>query len=466
MLSYTSLEKHRHYVPQYQPNDEYWGLGIEQELYFEFSKRKRVPASFLFQEKPERYCVDYFKNYKEGFYLKTLEFLYPKREKLIDLPLLMNGHSLDKTDIFNEPKTLYDVNPPPNPKFSGETLFGHLQRRDRYFKEEYEKSFLFDGDTVELVTLNFYKTNLQQLLEEVYASRDNFISRMKRIFAEDGIFKEYGTIDFCRQNYPLAVYLTNLKAPCIFNNMTYHFNLTLPTQLDQDGDIEEPLEFVQKHRNLIHLIQWFEPLLIGRYGSGDFLGEVPGTHLTRTSQRCALSRYIGVGTYDTAEMKSGKILQMKRMDHSRFEDPDWWYNQFYRDSEYTKLDQIGLDINFHKHRNHGIEIRFLDWFTPDLLSEIMDFLICLADTSLMEEFQSPISDPIWNTVVVETLRNRTISSEMIQMYSGLLGMTILDGEYTFPELFKVIHARLSRRTSRGKCRKRMIQQHSAWWKCL
>ena len=30
-------------------------------------------------------------------------------------------------------------------------------------------------------------------------------------------------------------------------------------------------------------------------------------------------------------------------------------------SDYEQIDKIGLDINFHKHKNHGIEFRMFDF---------------------------------------------------------------------------------------------------------
>ena len=30
------LDKHRNYINQYMPNDYYWGIGIENEIYLEF----------------------------------------------------------------------------------------------------------------------------------------------------------------------------------------------------------------------------------------------------------------------------------------------------------------------------------------------------------------------------------------------------------------------------------------------
>jgi hypothetical protein len=43
--------------------------------------------------------------------------------------------------------------------FNGKILFDFIAEKDAYFKDEYMKSYIFDGDTIEFVTQNFYKTN-------------------------------------------------------------------------------------------------------------------------------------------------------------------------------------------------------------------------------------------------------------------------------------------------------------------
>jgi hypothetical protein len=73
-----------------------------------------------------------------------------------------------------------------------------------------------------------------------------------------------------------------------------------------------------------------------------------------------MSRYIGVGTYDTDVMKTGKLVQMN------FNAIHAWKSvvvgeSFYAEiSDYRKL--IIGHVNFHKHKNHGIEFRIFDYF--------------------------------------------------------------------------------------------------------
>lgn len=124
--------------------------------------------------KRERYSVDYWSIYKDGFIDKLLSEYIKEAEETascsplkgqkvakIKLPRLLNAHSFDKTDHQGEPKLTYATVPRANPKFAGNTLFETL--RESYDKEvcemfdkSYGREFCFDGDTIEFVTQNFY----------------------------------------------------------------------------------------------------------------------------------------------------------------------------------------------------------------------------------------------------------------------------------------------------------------------
>ena len=43
-------------------------------------------------------------------------------------------------------------------------------------------------------------------------------------------------------NHPFVSFMTNIGKYTIFNNMTYHFNFTLPTQLDESGNLKNRIE--------------------------------------------------------------------------------------------------------------------------------------------------------------------------------------------------------------------------------
>jgi hypothetical protein len=52
-------EKHTRYLSAYKPNDYFWGLGIENETYLQFSKTFAHPTSGIHtNHRPERYSVN------------------------------------------------------------------------------------------------------------------------------------------------------------------------------------------------------------------------------------------------------------------------------------------------------------------------------------------------------------------------------------------------------------------------
>jgi hypothetical protein len=133
---------------------------------------------------------------------------------------------------------------------------------------------------------------------------------------------------------------TNMNQLAIFNNGTYHINITLPTQLNERSEIQDKNSFIESHRSYIRFIQWMEPLLIANFGSPDPLAWIDPAHFSAGSQRAAMSRYIGVGTFDTDTMPEGKILTM---DLSGVEST--WYIEHLDIMHYIKLALILIFTN-------------------------------------------------------------------------------------------------------------------------
>lgn len=372
------LDKHKKYKSMYGKNELYWGLGIECESYLELSKPVFVQPGFMINShQRERYSVDYYTSYKKELMTKAFaRFLSVKEE--IPLPALVNSHALTKMDGNLEHQTLYKTGSPPNPKFTGKTIFDLLKElRPDYFEKEYEKTFVFDGDSIEIITQNFYKTTVEKTLNELQVARKEFLQHLRDCLCDLKQFTMYCDIDWTSGNHGFAVMVTNPKNLAIFNNGTYHINITLPTLLDSDGKIGDFKRFEEQHRNYIQYIQWVEPLLVANFGSPDPLAWLLENQYSLGSQRCAMSRYIGLGTYDTRTMKRGKILTV---DLSGVRSS--WYKTYHQTSGYTALEKVGLDINFNKHWNHGVELRFFDWFPEERLRGLLKFLIYLGDISL------------------------------------------------------------------------------------
>jgi hypothetical protein len=421
----NSSDKHTKYKASYGKNEIYWGIGIENELYLEFEKKVQVDKKkFLNYHKRERYSVDYYKNYVEEHV--NCGFLYESFIDSIELPVLMNSHSLTKTDQFNQSKTLYTKLCDPNPKFCGQTLW-ELAMKNTYLADNFHKNFTFDGDTIEIITQNFYNTHQKSVIAEYKQLKKNFITNLQAVFSKNRVFPEYGEIGFIKDNHPFAIYLTNQNNIGIFNNGTLHFNITLPTQLREDGKISDKDEFVKTHKNYIKLIQFMEPFFLAKYGSPDHFSTIQCDYaklFSACSQRCAVSRYIGIGTYNTDDMKTGKLLQ----DDASFFDvvtkEYGWYNQYYRDCAYTKGDKMGYDINFNKHYNHGVEIRFFDHIADDeKINHVLEELIYLGDWALENDIlENPIKNANWNGLVVKCMRqgkNTQLNFEELEVYNGI-----------------------------------------------
>ncbi len=432
ILGGNELEKHKKYEAQYKLDDEsqniFWGLGIENEVYLEFDKKVVTSRTFFISNhKRERYSIDYYSNYKKEYQDIPFEIYFDNLineknanmeviklcendEYTINLPLFLNSHSFEKTDIYNQPKTLYTKDCEPNPNFSGKTLMDVLRENNPYFEER--EKWLFDGDTIEFININFYKKKLKDVLNEVNYNKKEFLYNLNTTLQKLDIFSNYGDIKIMDNNHPFALHMTNLKNVSIFNNGTLHYNITLPTELDENRKIKNMEQFVKENSKAIKLIQWMEPFLIVAYGAKDVFSKLKNYEHSKKfsacSQRCAVSRYIGIGTYDCNKMEPGKILK-KHVNTLPCSSLDyWWFNKYYENNAYTKLEEIGLDINFNKHYNHGLELRFFDHITDNnKIIESFEFIVFLIDYILENDFiqflETPVYSRIWNNIVLQCM---------------------------------------------------------------
>jgi hypothetical protein len=247
----------------------------------------------------------------------------------------------------------------------------------------------------------------------------------------------------------------------MFNSGTYHINITIPSLLgskveDEPPPLLHPKIFEQQHKQAILVYQWLEPLLIAVYGTPDPFS-FSNTEFCNASQRCAMSRYIGVGTYDTSEMKEGKILTVETESLKVESYSFWWYSRYHEKSAYRKLEKIGLDINYKKHYNHGIELRFFDWFPEDRLYQLLEFIICLADCSLQRaEVDNPSISSTWNDLVLGIMQEGKwfhLNSEIIASLEKVLGIQITGCAAL--DIFENIRLQVIKKY-RGICSKAML----------
>ena len=92
------LPKHERYRHAYRRFGFFWGLGIEHETYIKTAHTKRI-KTFENQMKAERYCVSYYKSYKPEPLASALATVIADASGYLDVPILMNGHSLTRCDV-------------------------------------------------------------------------------------------------------------------------------------------------------------------------------------------------------------------------------------------------------------------------------------------------------------------------------------------------------------------------------
>ena len=417
LIGNNQIDKHLKYLDKYGAGELYWGLGIENEVYLEFEKKIAITKDFfLNNHKRERYSINYFSNYKDNKYLKEAFLFYLNEiDDNIIVPFLINSHSFTRTDKNNNSKTLYTTKNEDNPSFNGKLLLDEIIEDNKYLKETMNFSWLFDGDTIEFTTNNFYNAKLVNILQELIDCKKSFIDNLNDTFIKNNIFQKYGSIKYMENNHPFAIYLTNSNNISMFNNGTLNYNITLPTELDENGEIKNIVKFRNEHSRAIKIIQWMEPFILAVYGAPDPFSLMEKfcnkDKFSKSSQRCAISRYISIGTYDCDKMQPGKIL-LKNIDELEWSKNDyWWFHEYYKDNAYKKLNEIGMDINFNKHFKHGIELRFFDHIVDEKdLEKSFEFIIYLMDyilsveTDKIDNFKCPSESKVWNKFVLNTLK--------------------------------------------------------------
>lgn len=420
MATPEPLAKHVRYGDAYAPGDTYWGIGVENETYVELRGGVITTAEFVEKHQVrERYSVDYWNIYRAGATDAVIQAwcasLPQGKDTDIRLPLLMNAHSFTKCDRYGEHATLYTKTKERsvNPRFCGTTLLEELARVEpAVFQAGRDVWWTFDGDSIEFMTQAFYCAKLEDVVTELLEAKGRWIGALQRGLATlDRELALQKTPAFVQKNHGLAVFLTNRRNVAIFNNGTYHFNLTLPTRLDKDARIANPAQFRTVHQNAARLFQWMSPFLVARFGAGDVFATLgPRNSASRAfpagSQRLCASRYVSIGTYDTDTMPTGKLLTFPRPTGGNGSSS--WYDRVYTNPAcaYLPLPEIGLDINFQKHWNHGLEFRIFDWFPEAELEGVLRAMVWMCDESncaTRPPPPNPRTVPAWNAVTARVV---------------------------------------------------------------
>ena len=443
MTTYSDIPedpKHVKYKDMYIPDSVYYGLGIENETYLLSDKTIRRSGNWIHSNrKRERYSVDYWTNFKKDDVEIAMQII--DKKKMYDIPVFINSHTFTRCDKNNEHKSLYTKLTEPNPKFDGETIHEIMMKHSQYYRDNYDIEFLHDGDTFEFTTLNFYNTTVSDCVKQLANYKHIFLQEVNRVFSKHGVLSNYYDKELKYPiNYGFVNYVTNPRNISICNNSTYHINITLPTKLNSYGKIQDINTFTYIHSNAINAIQWIEPLILACYGSPDIFS-VTNSRFSRGSQRLAISRYISIGSYDTDKMYEGKMLSNFEYDpilndtcvqaqnqtlgntgsNSPIQAPcilipdrhiyqdsktiDHWYKQYHNDSAYNSQKMIGFDINYHKHYNHGIELRIFDYFPEEYLTDVINILLLVCQKSLLKKIPSAIDDEIYQNQILNYIKS-------------------------------------------------------------
>jgi hypothetical protein len=467
------LEKHKRYLEHHVPGEVFWGLGIENETYIELQAGKEIVAEFLAKNRQrERYSVNYWTQYKDGVVDKVFREWIAKLphgpNTPLLIPLLINGHTFTKCDPWGEHATTYSANPKPNPKYAGRTLLEALQVVDpTTFQDGSGVWWCFDGDTVEFMTQAFRCTTVEQVLAELNEAKARWLTALqtglKTIRCEAAL---KGPVGWPSQNHGLAIFLSNRRNVAVFNNGTYHINITAPSRLGKDGEIEDWPRFQHIHRQAARLFQWLSPFFVASYGSGDIFSQIGGGKaFPAGSQRLAASRYVSVGTFDTRLMPRGKIVTTPTAE--MVPTPAWWHEMYAsRQVAYEKLESIGYDINFNKFPNHGLEFRIFDWFGEESLGELLEVLVAMMDRAMAvprgKEVPFPQDSAVWRKVLGRTVwegSDALVLSRELRVFAAVLGIPELQHPFYRPvlEVYEIIRKTWCK-TRDGPCSSRMFQK--------
>jgi hypothetical protein len=421
MDSKQSYEKHEKYVNFYNElkagDEEYWGIGIENETYLMFDQLTSVTKDFIEKnQKPERYSVDYWTNFKKD----NLKWTLSKLPKTVKVPVYINSYLFRNADVYGEHATRYAKGSPANPKFKGVTIDEYMTAVSPVFRTLFEKHMIYDGDTFEFTTFDFYKANVCKVISELNTIKSKFLKEMNaRLVNRGTIFKQ--TLIYPHFNYGLAKFLSNPNNIAVCNNGTYHINITLPTKLSPTGEIQNQDEFKAVHANAIRAIQWVEPLLVALYGSPDILHILDPAY-SGGSQRLGFSRYIGLGTYDSDVMEKGKLLDT--FNYKSCKQP--YFNELHKDTPYIPPEKTGYDFNYNKFTKHGIELRIFDYFPEKYLESLMNFLVLVCQYSVIKQIPDPRMDPLWNHLCMKAIKKGSVTKITPAVRSKLYSVFGLD----------------------------------------
>ena len=457
------------YYNKYEKNNNiYWGIGVENECYLQCNPIIIKGADIMKKIGRDRYSLDYRKNYEINDLNELItKYYYPNYDYKISQ--MINSHSIDKMDRNGEHKTTYEKIPKPNPKFLGKTILEEWFEYDPEMKEildpktKTKTNIFFDGDTIEFITDNFYKTNSKLVVNELDERKINFLNRFNQFKKDTKLWQNQDPITFVSKHPGLNVMKSQPNTIVLFNNTTYHIHITLPTEI-YNGKIIDINKFDDKHMKAIRMIQWFEPLFLATLSAPDLFG-ILSDNYTKGSMRATLSRYIGIGTYDTKKIIKNKLL-VAPIKNIKPQNVIWWRDMVEQKLKY-KLPgaDIGLDFNYMKHYQSGFEFRLLDGFPIEYLKDVIDVLVLLCVHALsfskLDDIFIAMENQTWNNIVFDTITkgyNATINKNQINELCEILNIKIHNNsEMLLEKFYYLLLEELFRKYHNNKLLKQMTK---------
>jgi hypothetical protein len=414
------------YIKQFDSNDNFfWGIGLENETYLRGEDLKISGKKIIPMLGRERYSVDYTTNYNIEEVKKVMGQIYLPN-KNYNVANMINAHTLTRMDRNCQHMTTYEKEPKPNPKYTKSVIeewyeFDEQIKNKLDYKSKTESNIFFDGDTIEFVTENFYKTNSENVVNELIANRKFFIEKFNKFKTDTKLWEDMGIIDYVHTHPGLNIFKSHGTKIVFFNNTTLHIHLTLPTKISS-GIIIEPKLFEHIHCKAIRLLQWFEPFFICTLGSPDIMQTIYSLYehkknnstfnsqnkfFARGSMRAVMSRYIGIGTFSTDNITWGKLLT-DSVDMLKPSQVIWWRDMVKNDLLYNlPANEMGYDFNFGKHYQSGLEFRILDGIPMEILKDVIDVIILICEHSYswdsIDLIVKPDKSQVWNNITYKSM---------------------------------------------------------------
>jgi hypothetical protein len=106
-------------------------------------------------------------------------------------------------------------------------------------------------------------------------------------------------------------------------------------------------------------------------------------------------------------------------------------DRFYAKTDYVPLADIGLDVNFNKHYNHGVELRIFDQIPLSQVGDICRVMAALGDIALTAVFvRDPRKSAVWQGLAERCLlegRDMLLSVEDQATLASVFGCPGLAG---------------------------------------